>query len=104
MTWSSIVLRLTSSLLRRRGFDVVTATDGAHALSRMDLNDGPAFDVVLLDKEMPVMDGHEAATEITKRFGPWEEPGVGGPLLLGLTGNAMVGLPRSLPVHLTSPG
>lgn len=49
-------------LLERRGHTVVVAPDGAEALARVRA--GAAFDLVLMDRMMPVMDGIEATTRI----------------------------------------
>ena len=48
--------------LRELGFTVVEAPGGAEALRALD-QDGP-FDLVLLDWNMPEMDGHEVLTLI----------------------------------------
>ena len=53
---SLTVRRITSRLLNREGFDVLTAKDGVEAL---ELLDGEMPDVILLDIEMPRMDGFE---------------------------------------------
>jgi chemosensory pili system protein ChpA (sensor histidine kinase/response regulator) len=53
---SLTVRRLTSRLLERAGYRVVTAKDGQDALERLQ-DELP--DVILLDIEMPRMDGFE---------------------------------------------
>jgi chemosensory pili system protein ChpA (sensor histidine kinase/response regulator) len=53
---SLTVRRITSRLLTREGFDVLTAKDGVNALDVLE-NETP--DVILLDIEMPRMDGFE---------------------------------------------
>jgi chemosensory pili system protein ChpA (sensor histidine kinase/response regulator) len=53
---SLTVRRITSRLLAREGFDVLTAKDGIEAL---ELLDAETPDVILLDIEMPRMDGFE---------------------------------------------
>jgi chemosensory pili system protein ChpA (sensor histidine kinase/response regulator) len=58
---SLTVRRVTSRLLAREGFDVLTAKDGIEAL---ELLDAEMPDVILLDIEMPRMDGFEFARTI----------------------------------------
>ncbi|HTU61323.1 MAG TPA: response regulator, partial [Polyangiales bacterium] len=63
---SDLNLEVASAILRRQGAEVSTANNGAAALAW--LND-PAnrADIVLMDVQMPVMDGHEAIREIRKQ-------------------------------------
>ena len=53
---SLTVRKITSRLLTREGFGVVTAKDGIDALQLLDVE---TPDVILLDIEMPRMDGFE---------------------------------------------
>ncbi len=53
---------ILSKQLRELGFTVVEAPGGTEALRALD-RDGP-FDLVLLDWNMPEMDGHEVLTLI----------------------------------------
>ncbi|HVW39251.1 MAG TPA: response regulator [Pirellulales bacterium] len=57
--------QLVGSLLRRRGHEVSIAENGAEAV-KLFQRDPKAFDVVILDLEMPVMDGRQAAEEIRR--------------------------------------
>ena len=50
--------------LASEGFDVVTAHDGVHALEQLD---GPDFDAIVLDLQMPVMDGRTFYREMRAR-------------------------------------
>ena len=49
--------------LRRSGYDVVEACDGAQALELYDLNNGD-FDVAVLDIMMPNVDGLEVCKQL----------------------------------------
>ena len=58
----SITMRkVTSRVLGRQGFEVMTAKDGIDALEQMEER---VPDLMLLDIEMPRMDGYELATEM----------------------------------------
>jgi PAS domain S-box-containing protein len=77
--------RVAQRLLKKLGIDVTTCNNGADALERL-LND-PAFDAVLMDCQMPVMDGFTA----TQHLREWEqERGVTQRLpVIALTANVM---------------
>ncbi len=61
---NSVNQLLASRLLEKLGHSVVVAGDGAKAL---DVLDKESFDVVLMDVQMPVMDGVEATAAIRAR-------------------------------------
>ena len=76
--------RVASGLLGKRGHDVTVVGDGRAALAA--IVDGN-FDVVLMDVQMPIMDGFEATTEIRAR-----EKTSGGHLrIIAMTAHAMAG-------------
>ena len=56
--------KLAQRLLTRRGYTVHTVANGADAVAALD---SQLFDLVLMDVQMPVMGGFEAAQEIRKR-------------------------------------
>jgi len=58
-------LEVVERMLRHFGATVATATDGASALAVIQA--GKPFDLILMDCEMPGMDGHAATREIRRR-------------------------------------
>jgi two-component system, sensor histidine kinase len=86
----AISLKLASAMLARIGITVLRARDGAEALARVcDADPGLAFDLVLMDCQMPGIDGFEA----TRRIRAWEHDlGRASPLtIVAMTGNTSDG-------------
>ena len=77
--------------LAPQGLEIVEATNGKEAL---DLISSTAFDLVLLDVHMPVMDGKEAIRRIRQADQPWS-----GIPVIALTADAMSGDREKLLAH-----
>jgi CheY-like chemotaxis protein len=60
---SMAILKMTTMMLRRKGFSVTTAENGLLALNILNASTD-RFDVILLDLQMPVMDGLECTRRI----------------------------------------
>jgi CheY-like chemotaxis protein/HPt (histidine-containing phosphotransfer) domain-containing protein len=76
--------RLAQHVLEKEGYRVVAADNGAAALKTLE---GKHFDLVLMDVQMPRMDGIETTTAIRNR-----EKIIGGYIpIVALTAHAMVG-------------
>lgn len=73
--------RLACRYLERLGAQSVTAEDGAQALAALDSD---RFDAILMDCQMPVLDGYGATRELRRR-----EAGTGGTrnVVVALTAN-----------------
>ena len=79
--------KLALTLLRKWGHDVVLATNGREALEMLEAAGFKGFDAVLMDVQMPEMDGMEATAAIRAR-----ERNLGTHLpIIGVTAHAMKG-------------
>ncbi len=76
-------LKLARLLLKRFGYRADCVSNGQEAL---DIMATKAYDVVLMDVQMTVMDGLEATREIRRRW-----PGEDCPSVIGMTANALTG-------------
>ncbi len=91
--------QVASELLKSGGYEVVLAGNGQESL---DMVDSQPFDAVLMDIQMPVMDGLTAAQELRKRFTTEQLP------IIAMTAHAMSGdrdksLAAGMNAHITKP-
>ncbi|HYC44879.1 MAG TPA: response regulator [Burkholderiales bacterium] len=56
--------QIAVELLESAGASVTVAGNGREALDLLDAADGAGYDIVLMDLQMPVVDGYQAASEI----------------------------------------
>jgi len=79
--------KLVLTLLRRRGHQVTAVANGRQAVDAIQSPRSPAFDVVLMDLQMPEMGGFEATQAIRTS----EMPGGRRVPIIALTAHAMQG-------------
>jgi signal transduction histidine kinase/CheY-like chemotaxis protein len=99
---NSVNRLIGSAMLERLGLEVVMAEDGREALDRLA---DQSFDLILMDCQMPVMDGYQATTrlrEIERAAGGRRTP------VIALTANAFSGdvercLAAGMDDHLAKP-
>eukprot|EP00300_Choanocystis_sp_HF-7_P011960 c17688_g1_i2.p1 GENE.c17688_g1_i2~~c17688_g1_i2.p1 ORF type:complete len:266 (+),score=54.12 c17688_g1_i2:749-1546(+) len=77
---SAVTCKLVCKALTKLGVIVMAAQNGQVAVD-MILSQGKSFDLILMDKEMPEMDGHQA-TALLRKNGVTSA-------IIGVTGNAM---------------
>jgi len=80
--------RLISFILKKAGAEVTLAENGQVAYERAlaTKNEGCPFDVILMDMQMPIMDGYQATRQL-------RQAGYTGPII-AVTANAMLGEDR----------
>ena len=76
--------KIATRMLEKKGHSVTVASNGIKALEELDKR---AFDLILMDVQMPEMDGYEATAEIRRR----EERDAAHVPIIAMTANAMAG-------------
>ena len=75
--------KVVTAVLRKRGFYIELANDGREALNKLEKS--AAFDLVLMDVQMPVLDGLEA-TRLIRKEARWQRLPI-----IAMTAHAMNG-------------
>ena len=73
---------VAEEILKQAGFDVTIASNGKQAVAMVH-ESNTRFDVILMDLQMPIMDGHAATTELRKHFDQEQLP------IIAMTANIM---------------
>ncbi|MFT5437332.1 MAG: signal transduction histidine kinase/ActR/RegA family two-component response regulator [Ulvibacter sp.] len=78
---NAINLQLVLFILKKEGYAADTAGNGQEAVDAVDRQ---VYDIVLMDMQMPVMDGLEASQRIVAKYSEENRP-----IIIALTANAM---------------
>jgi len=79
---NAINQRVGQLMLKKAGFDIDLVADGSEAV---EAHRARPYDLILMDCQMPIMDGFEASSLIRKM------EGLAQPVIVAVTANALVG-------------
>lgn len=101
---NEINLEIETEILQGIGFIIETASDGSIAVDKLKHAEPGYFSLVLMDIQMPVMNGYEASRAIRKL----EDPALSGIPIIALSANAFesdkqMSLESGMNEHLTKP-
>lgn len=78
---SSVILNLTKKILMQQDFDIVTVKNGKAVLEKLDKE---TFDLILMDINMPILDGMET----TRKIREMNDSKIASLPIFAITGNA----------------
>jgi len=78
---SSVIQNLTKKILQFQNFEIIAVKNGKQVIEKLETEN---FDVILLDINMPVMDGMECAKQVRAL----KDPVKAGIPIIAITGNA----------------
>ena len=95
---------IATELLEEDGFCVDTAEDGTIAVQKMENAKPGDYDLILMDVQMPIMNGYEA----TRRIREMKDPAIANITILAMTANAFEedrqsAIAAGMNDHLTKP-
>ena len=95
---------IAEAILTEAGLIVEIASDGSEAVEMVKAAPGGTYDIILMDIQMPVMDGYEAAKQIRAL----EDPQKAGIPIVAVTANAFeedrkIALEAGMNGHLAKP-
>jgi len=101
---NQINMEIAVMILSGKGFEVETAENGKIAVDMVEASDPGYYDAILMDIQMPVMDGFEAASKIQAL----DDPQLAGIPILAMTANAFqedvqAALDAGMKAHIAKP-
>ena len=95
---------IACEILEEYGFVLDTAEDGTYAVEKMEKAQAGQYDVILMDIQMPLMDGYEA----TRRIRAMSDPAIANIPIVAMTANAFeedrqLALAAGMNEHVTKP-
>jgi len=78
---SSVILNLTKKILVQQNFEIVTVKNGQAVLDKLE---SESFDLILMDINMPILDGMET----TRKIRDMKDSNISNLPIFAITGNA----------------